>query len=156
MAKKQKGEPKYKSSPAEKEIRLGASPDSYLKENPVWRFKDFDWDGPWGQETCVHCIGDIRKYIEKHLASMETMTWEEIQKASGGRREGGGSNSHHISIEKLTKIAKDRLKDRGIYADTVFSLRLEQCVRIYGVREGNCLRIVFLDPHHCQRDGTAG
>jgi hypothetical protein len=152
---KRKGQPKAKITPTGKEVRVGVDPDAYKKEPPVWRFRDFDWDGPWGHATCLHCVADLRKYIEKHLANFETMTWQEILNASGGKREGGGNNNHPISVEKLTSDAKKRLKEKGVFADTVFSLRLEQCIRLYGVREGNCLRLVFFDPHHCQKDGTA-
>lgn len=153
---KQKGEPKYRTAPtSEKQVRASIDPDAYRKEFPVWRFKDFDWEGPWGESACRHAITNIKKHIEMHLASFETMTWEEILRASGGKGKNGGNNHHPITIDKFSKEARDRLKERGILSDTLFSLRLEQCTRIYGVREGSCLRLVFFDPHHCERDGRA-
>ncbi|PBB38692.1 hypothetical protein CK221_03290 [Mesorhizobium sp. WSM3868] len=81
------------------------------------------------------------------------MTWADIQKASGGRS--SGTNSHPISRDKFKKDVQDRLKERGILADTLFSLRLDAGTRLYGVRERNCLRIVFFDPHHKDRDKCA-
>ena len=152
---KAKGQPKYKQQPSDREVRAALDPNSYLKETPVWRFRDFDWEGPWGHAACIHCIGDIRKHIEQHLANFETMTWDEIVKASGAKRDGKGNNHHSIPVDKFTKPAKERLKEKGILADTLFSLRLDQCTRVYGVREGHCLRLVFFDPHHCDHTNSA-
>jgi len=81
-----------------------------------------------------------------HLASFETMTWNEILRASGGRR--SGNNSHEIERDKFKLSAQERLNIRGVFSDTLFSLRLNGGTRIYGVREGRCLRVVFFDPHH--------
>lgn len=146
-----KKKPKLRINPPPGGVRQRADPDSYLEEKPVWRFKSFDWDGPWGLGACTNC--HWRKHIEQHLAYFETMTWGEIQRAAGGRSE--GTNSHHLSRGKFSSDASKRLDDLKIYADTFFSLRLESCVRVYGVREGATLRIVWVDPYHCNKDGTA-
>jgi hypothetical protein len=140
--------PKAKHKPSSAETaRLGGNdPESYRTKNPVWRFSDFDWDSAWGYQCCVDHIGNIRQHIEQHLAWLETMTWDEILKASGGRSH--GNNSHEISRDKFKKDAQDRLKEKKILADTLFSLRLDAGTRVYGVREGHCLRIVFFDPFH--------
>jgi hypothetical protein len=140
--------PKYKNKPSGETARIQQDPESYLKMKPVWRFSDFDWEGPFGHECCVSHIANIRSHIEDHLASYETMTWEEILKASGGKKEGKGNNSHAIARDKFKKKVQKRLDERKIFADTLFSLRLDQGTRLYGVREINCLRVVFFDPHH--------
>ena len=126
--------------------RAVADPQSYLQQRPVWRFSDFDWDGGWGISGCATDWAKFRSHVEDHLSSFETMTWGEILKASGGRS--NGNNSHDIARDKFTRGAQDRLKEKGILADSLFSLRLDAGTRIYGVREGNCLRIVFFDPFH--------
>jgi hypothetical protein len=151
VAKRDKKTPRYLQEPADKQVRLGADPDYYMHEKPVWTFRSFDWDGPWGVTACAG--KDWRKHIESHLASFETMTWAAIQAASGGK--GSGNNSHHLPRSKFTAAARKRLTDKGIFSDTFFSLRLENTTRIYGVREGNCLRIVWFDPHHFADDSKA-
>jgi hypothetical protein len=146
MSKKAE-KPKVKRSPSRSEsVRLGADPESYLSQTPVWRFSDFDWESNWGHATCMSHVSNLRSHIEGHLASFETMTWAEILKASGGRSQ--GNNSHEISRDKFKKEVQERLEQRRILADTLFSLRLDAGTRLYGVRERNCLRIVFFDPHH--------
>jgi hypothetical protein len=144
---KKRERPSVKKEPrSDESVRLGSDPDSYLKMNPVWQFRDFDWDGPWGQACCVSHVGSIRSHIEGHLASFETMTWAEILQATGGRSH--GNNSHEVSRDKFKPDVQKRLEEKSIHADTLFSLRLDAGTRLYGVRERNCLRIVFFDPHH--------
>ena len=144
------GKPKSRLRTRSDQVRFGADPISYLTQYPVWRFRDFDWDGPWGYASCEARVGNLRKHIEQHLASFETMTWAEILRASGGRR--NGNNNHEMATDKLKPSAVSRLRDKGINADTIFSLRLDQSTRVYGIREGNSLRIAFFDPHHTDRN----
>lgn len=140
-------------TPQAAQPRMAAEPDAYKRKHPVWRFSHFDWDGPWGIMACLS--KDLRKHVEQHLASFETMTWAEIERAAGGKGEGKGTNHHPLSRDKFSKSARDRLADRKIYGDVFFSLRLEATVRIYGIREENCLRVVWFDPYHFKGDGRA-
>lgn len=148
-------QPRFEEKPKGGDVRIAQDPNSYLKETPVWRFCDFDWEGPWGLESCKHRIDYIQTHIQLHLANLETMTWAEILKASGGKGAGKGNNSHDIPRDKFKKEAIERLNVKGIKADTIFSLRLDAGTRVYGVREGKCLRIAFFDPHHKEHDKSA-
>lgn len=149
-----KERPKAKKAPSGIEsARLSTDPETYLKQTPVWRFSDFDWDSNWGYQSCSERGANIRDHIEKHLASFETMTWGEILRAAGGRS--SGNNSHEISRDKFKPAVQSRLTERKILADTLFSLRLDAGTRIYGVREGRCLRMVFFDPFHKDRNRCA-
>jgi len=146
MARSKQEKAKAKKLPSGESPRIAVDPDSYLTKKPVWRFSDFDWDSEWGYASCSCRIQNIRNHIEKHLASFETMTWNEILKASGGRS--SGNNSHHIEKNKFKASVQKRLNENKILSDTLFSLRLDAGTRLYGVREGRCLRIVFFDPFH--------
>lgn len=146
MAKnKERAKARNKPSSAES-ARFETDPESYLRQSPMWRFSDFDWDSPWGYDCCVEYVANMRQHIEKHLASFETMTWDEILKASGGRS--NGNNSHEIPRDKFKAEVQKRLTSKKVLPDTLFSLRLDAGTRLYGVREGRCLRIVFFDPFH--------
>lgn len=87
--------PTFAKKPRGEDARIKSDPESYLKQTPVWRFSDFDWESPWGHECCKSHVEKLRGHIEIHLANLESMTWEEILRAAGGRRE--GNNSHPIS-----------------------------------------------------------
>lgn len=76
------------------------------------------------------------------------MYWADILKAAGGRGEGKGTNSHEISRDKFKGEARKRLIEKKILAEKIMSLRLDAGTRVYGVREGNCLRIIWFDPDH--------
>lgn len=155
MAKKKNNvkKPKATIKPAAGKPKSRVEPDSYKTKHPVWRFRSFDWDGPWGVAACV--TKDWRKHLEKHLADLETMTWAAIESASGGKTEGGGTNSHPISRDKFSKNARARLKKTNVLGDSFFSLRLENTVRIYGIREDNSLRVIWFDPFHFKGDQRA-
>lgn len=145
---------KAKRAPDRSEaVRVAVDPTSYLKKTPVWRFSDFDWDSDWGYQCCIDTIGALRSHIEEHLSSFESMTWDEILKASGGRSR--GNNNHEIARDKFKTEVQKRLDSRKIHADTLFSLRLDAGTRVYGVREGRCLRIVFFDPFHKDKEKCA-
>jgi len=148
-----KGQPKAGAQAVSGTPRISEDPESYLAQKPAWRFNAFDWDGPWGVDACA--AAKWRLHIEQHLANLETMTWSEILKTAGGKKAGRGNNHHPIEREKFSKEARRRLEELCIYAEQLFSLRLEKCVRLYGIRQGNCLQVLWFDPWHCDRDGRA-
>jgi hypothetical protein len=116
-----------------------------MAETPAWAFSVFDWDGPWGVAALGVC--DCRKHVEKHLAELERATWAIIINTTGGKAK--GTNHHSIAVDELSKIARDRLEEIGrTKLEEVFSLRLESVVRVYGIREGRILKIMWVDPWH--------
>lgn len=76
------------------------------------------------------------------------MTWGGILDAAGGKKPGHGNNSHAIPRDGFTRLAQKRLETQGVFSDDLFSLRLEQTIRLYGVRDGHYLQIVWFDPYH--------
>lgn len=88
-------------------------------------------------------------FLEKiypKLKSFENTTWDELSRAT---HDDGDSCNHNDSIQDLTKEAQDRL-DELKYSDRseIYSLRLENTVRIWGFRELNYLDIIWFDPNH--------
>lgn len=92
-----------------------------------------DNDGPWGWTSAR-----FWSRIYPKLAGFETMTWGDIK--NGG--------SHHISIENIIKPARDRLEELRMNIDEVFSLRLSGRERIFGLRAGRLLKLLWWDPDH--------
>ncbi len=88
-------------------------------------------------------------FLEKiypKLQSFENSTWDVIARAT---HDDGKSSNHNDSIQDLTKEAQDRLNELN-YSDRseIYSLRLENEVRIWGFRELNYLDIIWIDPKH--------
>ena len=126
-------------------IAKGGFPSRQEYETVAWRFGIADLDGRWGWRTAAG--RDWWEEILPKLQAFEKMTWQEIMRASGGRRR--GSNSHSVKVEKLSREAKHRLAE--LNQDDVselFSLRLDSTKRIYGIRDGRVLKLLWYDPYH--------
>ena len=131
--------------PGGKQVRQRHDPSTQDNETIAWRFNIVDEEGPWGWRTEAG-----RRWWRSVLPKMqnfETMTWAQLFQAAGGRRR--GNNHHSVEVEKCTKQAKERLVEIG-HEDisTLFSLRLEGQVRIYGIRDGRALKLLWYDCHH--------
>jgi hypothetical protein len=81
------------------------------------------------------------------LKILEGLTWAELKAAAGGRRV--GTNHHSLTITQLNPTAQKRFAQLKLDEyDKVFSLRLANTVRLYGIRDGRVLRLLWRDPHH--------
>jgi hypothetical protein len=81
----------------------------------------------------------IQGLVEK-LKSAESMTWQEH--VSSGR-------SHNVETHKLCDGARRRLRDIELDdLEGLFSLRLTGKERIWGIRTGGVLRVMWWDPEH--------
>lgn len=97
-------------------------------------------------------IEDTKRFffIEKlypKLRDYEKLTWDEIEKQTYGKE--NKSKNHPIAKAKLSKDARERLEqlNQGD-VDELFSLRLEGELRVFGIRELNCLKILWVDINH--------
>ena len=89
---------------------------------------------------------DFKEIFEK-LKEYESMKWEEIMKASGGKKT--GNNNHFVSIDGIIKEVKDYLNEiRSDDFDELFSLRLNGRKRLYGILNDKVFKIVFYDRNH--------
>ena len=80
------------------------------------------------------------------------MTWSELIAAAGGRGQRGGNNHHPVPVFQCSKLAQDRLEYLHIDdIDELFSLRLSNVVRVYGIRDGRTLKLLWFDPAHDNR-----
>lgn len=102
-----------------------------------WSVTSADFKGPFGWHvTDTKLIFDD---VIPRLKSFETMTWAQVD---------GPSGSHFIEHGDLCKEAQDRLGELGREVDQMFSLRVTGAKRIYGIREGAILEILWWDPDH--------
>ena len=139
--------PKAKKQPAaSKQPRTSdIDPSRHERETLVWSFGILDQEGIWGWRTAAASVWWTE--ILPKLQSFESMTWDEIAKASGGRIQ--GNNHHFVRVEKLTKQAKDRLVElKQEDVSELFSLRLTGQKRIYGVRDRRALKLLWYDKYH--------
>ena len=138
--------------PHSKEVRTKENPDSTDQLTPAWQFHRCDREHSlWGWEKLPN--EEFIKIIKDHLHSFENMTWVTIKQASGGRK--NGTNSHPLPIEGFAKDAIKRLQELKLDdIAELFSLRLNNTVRLYGIKDGRVLRFIWHDPHHGTKNGA--
>jgi len=135
-----------KTNTYERKKVLGAYPISYDSEKVCWRLGRFDSEHRiWG-ECNFTTANDVRDLLSK-MKDYETRTWNEIKTDVGGRCR--GNNSHFISIDKLCKDAQKRLEELHLDdVEELYSLRLTGTKRLFGIRVGASLEILWYDPDH--------
>ena len=149
MARSKKGKRIPKSPRLKKEFKKKipseASPEIFDNTTICWQLGKIDWDGPWGNSSTNDL--NFKEFIKGWISNFETMTWAEIFKASGGRSR--GNNHHPINVSKLSVTAKKRLKDiKQADIDSVVSLRIDSRKRLYGIRDGRAMQLLWYDPWH--------
>lgn len=76
------------------------------------------------------------------------MSWSEIDHQTHDAK--GKGKHHFLSAEGLSKQAKERIKAKRLedQTDAIYSLALQNVIRIIGVREGATFYVVWYDPKH--------
>lgn len=117
-------------------------PDKILGMNPSWAFYRCDKEGRWAftKDRLRDVFWD--KIFPK-LKSFEQQTWGQII---------SGSNHHFIEVSTLNKCARDRLDQLNITEERIFSLRLENTIRIYGIRPKATMVVLWYDNDHGDND----
>ena len=144
---KPKSKPFLPGTPPTKEVRGLHQAKRHLKEvrgvkqehdslRPLWSFVSLDIGGKWcwtKMDAVVHAD------VLRKLGNFEGMTWQDL----------GQNGCHEVQVVSLIKTAQQRLleiaKDD---LDTLYSLRISGKVRVWTIRVGNVLRLLWLDLEH--------
>ena len=115
--------------------------DDWREWRPSWAFSRLDLDGcrwSWGQvdrETLLQILDRLKGH--------ETLKWKELllEKSNG---------SIDISHERLAAEAKARFEHLKLHErfDAIWKLRVDGPGRVWGVRIGATLHLVWWDPEH--------
>lgn len=153
-----KGSPKISREPTAKapkqgagtssgQPKLGANPNSYDNQRISWQFARLDhhhdrWG--WSRLQATECW---ELFTTGQLFHIESMTWQELKRAAGGRA--NGTNHHKIPVGELSMDAQRRLAELSLDdQDDVFSLRLTGKIRVIGFQAGSAFRVLWYDPEH--------
>lgn len=144
-----KKNPKVEKEPLYRQPLHVCNPLSYDRKHLRIRFDLLDFEHDlWGWETLSN---DQHINFLKFAKAVEKQTWSEIKTAAGGKKR--GTNHHPLDIDKFDKKAQKRLEELNLYpiiGDSLFSLRMNNVTRIYGVREQEFFRPIWHDPYHDQ------
>lgn len=99
-----------------------------------------DTGGPWGWHLAS--CGDILKVAIPSLQGLESWTWGQIV--------GDQRHNHFIDVDRLAKSAQDRLREIWTedLPDQLVSLQMSRVTRIWGIRQGSYLQVLWWDPSH--------
>ena len=121
-------------------------PDKWRDQKPAWCVSRCDLEGcPWSWE---HADKDGLKQILRRLSEHEKRAWKEIllDTDGRGRKCNGEIDADH---ERIARDAKNRLRHLGLAGfDTLLKLRVDGPGRVWGIREGRALFIIWWDPTH--------
>ena len=85
--------------------------------------------------------------VHDQLGSFETMTWTEIYQAVGDKK--SGNKHHNVPVEACSQAAQKRLVElKADDLDQIFTLRLGNKHRLWGVKDGRVLRFIWDDRNH--------
>lgn len=116
--------------------------DSSLKpsqQTPHWCFSIFDpkdWRDPTKAEA-----EEIFRDVAVRLSEIGKRTWGEIESNSW--------RDHSVAVYKMIPEAQKRLQELSQDdVDSLWRLRSDGLQRVWGIREGRLLKILWWDPHH--------
>lgn len=115
----------------------------YLSLPVRFRIYQMDLEGPWGWTEIPK--DQIKEIFEK-LGQFESIKWGELN--SMGKSNKSGSMHHSIDVNRLSISAQSRLEYLNFNGEEVYSLRLNSTRRIYGLRDGQWLNLLWYDPNH--------
>lgn len=126
-------------SPDQKLVVQTQHPEAYYDEKPSWNFNTCD-KMRWA--FTKDAVGDLFwQEILPHLQALESQKWQDILLTAK-------KQNHSIVMDELNKVARDRLDELKIEAESIISLRLTGTHRLYGYMVGSVFNILWFDQNH--------
>ncbi|WP_411572212.1 hypothetical protein ACK8HJ_21245 [Vreelandella titanicae] len=139
MAKRDK-KPRVIQEPKAGKPKIAEVPENHDKQKVSWQFSRADLHHDrWGWHLLEH-EAFVQMFLSGSLCGIESQTWAELK---------SGKQHHSIEVGRLCRDAQRRLEALQLDdQDEVFSLRLSGRHRVFGIREGAALKILWNDPEH--------
>jgi len=139
--KKKPKKPTHKKFPKINKVPRGIEKVKQIGEEYIsWHLRILDRNGDWSWEGIDEKT--IWKDIHSKLSEFERKTWNEILIKEKKR-------NHTIPVSDICTEAQKRLKKiKQDDIDDLISLRLTGKKRVWGIRAGNVLKVLWWDPDH--------
>ena len=113
---------------------------SDMQKKPTWRIECIDLDGPFGWKNIER--KEFFNFILPKLKEIENKYWSEISIS-------GKKYYHQVGIDVISKEAKNRLRQLQLDENPkLLSLHLSSKKRIWGIKIGNVIKVLWWDPEH--------
>jgi len=145
MSKKNKRVEILNEPKTQKHTKSAIEPNNYDKLPASWGFSKLIRGGKWDVSADDWKIWNNK--ILPQLMKFEGMTWAQI-KVIPKDGKNGGNKHHHVPIESFTEAGKKEVKKYNLHYDEMFSLRLSNLERIFGVLDKGILHIIWYDDKH--------
>ena len=118
---------------------------SYEDKVPAWMFDKVDKSGKFAFDINRQDFNH-QKFLDK-IVSYSSMTWAELKIQT---HDNGKSKHHFLSVDDLSKDAQKRIEAMHLDEDTdrLYSIALENKLRIIGLRERDRFHVLWYDPQH--------
>lgn len=137
MAKKKKVPPPNKARGVSKKPKIASDPDEDHKHPPAWHIETIQQDGPFGWNKVDGSL--LWNGIMPKLKNFETMNWGAIL----------GSRNHEVAVSGMSRAAQKELQKIKLNdIEKLVSLRLTGKQRVWGIKIGRVLKILWWDPEH--------
>ena len=111
-----------------------------------WSLKLADSEEPCGFNDKVFREQWCGKILPQ-LSDYEAKTWSEISSATAGSK--GGWINHHFPVKALVERARERLRKTSMDdEDVLYSLRLGEKQRLFGIVREGVMNLLWYDPDH--------
>ena len=118
------------------------TPDSAMQQHPSWNFVACDTEPSIQWSFCKDRLADdFWDTIFPKLQDFERMTLADI--FIDGKKQ-----NHGIDVASLSPLAKKRLDELHIEAESLHSLRLGGKLRLYGILNGAVFSVIWYDDDH--------
>ncbi len=134
---------KIKSDHNKKTIQNACSSDNALQQ---WDFSKLDVGGEFAFNVLSQDMN--HKLILTKILDFSKRTWAEIKRDTHDAK--NKSAHHFLEFNSLSKEAKQRILFLGLENDTdsIFSMRLNNIVRIIGIRDKEKFIVKWYDSQH--------
>lgn len=119
--------------------------DSFYSLQVSFSFRKYDANAPWSTSSNLKPTVDS---VFSNLRGVEGATWGSLISSGSGKNK--GNKSHYVPVNKLSSNAINRINDIRLEEDSLFSLRIQSDVRLWGIIEpkNGCFYIIWFDPEH--------
>lgn len=103
---------------------------------PEFKAEQMDMEGPWGWRNFEGL--QIQEFLQR-VFECQKLTWQTLR----------DNGAHSVDVATLVSDAQKRLKHiKKEDLEHLYSLRLSGRKRIWGIKEGNILWLLWWDPNH--------
>ncbi|MEQ3704583.1 hypothetical protein [Pseudophaeobacter sp.] len=136
----------YIEEKPEKEVRVGANPDSIFQMKVVIECQNPDVEGSWSwgvaRQWCDH---EWSEKIEPRFVEWSNLTWAEID---GFGSDSGHKMHHNMGCDDICEEAQDRMIETDRFYEVLFRFRAGNLERVWGHRKVNVFHVLWYDPTH--------